>query len=97
MVGLGSIKKTENMVDLMKENTHMPGLGGQTRNHLLPTHVISKSPNSVALGVPLLARTRRAGPEKWFRGTCLPFLHSPMMTQIPDTDMLHSLYQTQYK
>ena len=75
-----------------EENTHMPaGVAGQTSDYLMPAQVISNRSNSVALGVPFLASTRRAAPETWSRGTRLPFLRS-RTTQIPDTDMLHYLY-----
>ena len=74
----------------------MPGLAGQSRDYayLMSARIISKSPNSLALGVPLLACTRRAAPGTGPWGVIYLILQSPT-TPIPDTDMLHSLYQTQ--
>ena len=48
---------------MFKQNAQVPGLAGQSRDYLMYAHVISKSPNSCALGVPLLACARRAAPE----------------------------------
>ena len=72
----------------------MPGLAGQSRDYLMSANVISKSPNSLALGVPLIACTRRAAPETGRGGLVYHFAQS-LAIPIPDTGMLYSLLSNQ--
>ena len=46
-----------------ERKTQMPGLASQSRDCLMPAHVVSESLDSLAFGVPLLARTGRASHE----------------------------------
>ena len=61
----------------------------------MSAHVIGKSLNSLAFGVPLLAYTRRAAAKTGLEGLVYFFPYNPLGPRLP-TDMLHSLYQTQY-
>ena len=51
------------LLHFVRKYAQKPGLADQSRDYLMSAHVITKSRNSRALGVPLLACTRRAGPE----------------------------------
>ena len=66
--------------------TQTPGLPGQSRDYLMSAHVVGKGPNSLALGVPFLACTRRPAPETGPGRLAYLFLQTPA-TPISDTDI----------
>ena len=72
-----------------KENTQLPGLAGQFREYLMSAHVISKSPDSLALDVPLLTCTRRDAPPDWSWGARLHISTTPYN---PDSRHRHALF-----
>ena len=77
-----------------KKTLKIPSLAGQSREHFMSAHVVSKRPIPLALGAPLLACTRRAAPDAG-PGVLVRLFLQFTTTQISDTDMRHSLYQTQ--
>ena len=59
----------------------------------MSAHVLGKSPNPLAFGMPLLACTRQAAAKTCLGGLVYFFPTIPWDPDSP-TDMLHSLYQT---
>ena len=70
-------------------------LGGRSRDYLIYAHVIGKSPNALAFGVPLLACTHRAAcTQDWSWGARNCFSSNPVGPRTP-SDIHTTLYQTQ--
>ena len=68
----------------------MTSLAGYSRHYLVFLNNISKSPNSLVLGVSL--RTRDELHPRLVPGGCLAILYNPRSRAITDADTLHNMY-----